>query len=270
MKTQKGDWFNKCLASNGAFVSSNEKFSFYFNLDAPIELRFAKIGTTIVFILTINTTKSSDLRSFSLAIQQGKLNLFSKYFSPLIVLFYDSNSNFKVLDSSNNIISITSSGLEKLFEGHNSDFTSNKGSVKKVNKSINDGFQIWTRTNLSKYCVINDIDAFHLTDKRIILFELKRVKENLKTWMPYTDDKSNYEAYNIIAKKTGGQAFTIAYQLDEENLVALHKDVIPYKREYITGKFLLTPPKLAALNPENIDFSGATSYKSTNTRKRRW
>ncbi|HWT92324.1 MAG TPA: hypothetical protein VN238_04960 [Solirubrobacteraceae bacterium] len=77
-------------------------------------------------------------------------------------------------------------------------------SVKALNKSLNDSFQVWTRSELTKQVAIVDLDVIIWFPKashtagaasRFALVELKRQTQSeaqARDWGPYVDDSPNY------------------------------------------------------------------------------
>jgi hypothetical protein len=136
--------------------------------------------------------------------------------------------------------------LAEFFGKVNSSLTKNIGEAKEINSSVNDPFQTWTRTNLSRFATINDIDAINLNvmASKSLLFELKRVKENVSTWQPYLDDWTNYATFMAACIDTYHAHRVIAYNPEPSPQVALHW-LLEATHSAIKGKRLLCTPRHA-------------------------
>lgn len=120
--------------------------------------------------------------------------------------------------------------------------------IKGLNRSLNDHFQIWTRTYLSGQLSINDVDALKTieragSDNIILICELKRPNESVETWLPYLNDVPNFMLAKSIAR-TGSNAIdlTIQYNNTQDKKVSVHmmthvtKERITGFRKVITGE----------------------------------
>jgi hypothetical protein len=100
------------------------------------------------------------------------------------------------------------------------------GCYKPCNRSINDVFQVWSRTYLPANSCVNDIDVLQfsgtkLFDGRMRLVELKRVACPA-TWGPYVTDRSNYRAQiELSAMLDLAEPHVVAYSPDADE-IALH------------------------------------------------
>lgn len=264
-KTTKSDWLNDYLAERGSFMSGHPKLSEALGVskETPCSFRFIRARrNSFIFVLTIETTEEHELTAFLGKDPIKSLEVFYNIFgSELNVLFY-SLQDFCLYDKiEHSINSITSEELTTYIGSLNAELIKNLGDVKAINRTSNDAFQDWTRSNLSKYCVVNDIDGFyHEEGKNLKFLELKRVKERLESWRPYLDDLSNYRSLNEISNQLKGKMLVYAYRYDESQLVALHFQIDADSPDEIKGSYILASPEYLA--PPRF----GTQYTSQNRR----
>ena len=265
-KTVKSDWLNDFLADQGALMSGHPTISALLGVSNDVSCCFRFIydysNSSIIYLLTIETTYSREFLNFKNNNPAQSLKPFYQVFgNELMVLFY-SKSNFALYDNTTNSInSISSVDLQQLVSSLNPNLTQNIGSSKAINKTINDAFQSWTRSNLTKKCVVNDIDGFYYIESGKSKFlELKRVEEDLDTWRPYMDDLPNYRALREITNQLQGAMLVYAYQSENEKLLAMHYNLNTTSWNDIKGSYILAHPKF--LSPSKI----GSQYISTNRR----
>lgn len=232
-QTVKNDWLNNWLSNNNnTFVSGDDKFRNSLNLplEAKSTIRYINLRSKYLWILTIEAPEEV-WRSVKEQLENNGLfnSINSKFQNKLNVLLFSPNTldSFSYKSHNGNYIDTDSNGLQTMLNKELPEVNQNLGTRKEMNKSINDNFQIWTRSNLSKYCVINDFDAVYLSDKQNIIYELKRVKEDISTWEPYIDDSRNYQRINQISSQLDFSNITIAYNLNNTSIFAVHKNLIP-------------------------------------------
>jgi hypothetical protein len=262
------------LAQNEAFVSGARTFAIKLGLPptTPVVLRFVHFRgankETLIYILTIETGSGELISNFTSDAKRSEIiNNLSSLFNPLLILFYSENSTdtFYYLEPGQSTPqSITSEQLRDIFSALDNEITQNAGTGKQINRSTNDAFQVWTRLYLSRACIINDIDAFHASfdprqSKRPIFYELKRVKEDLRTWMPYTDDAANYSSLLTINKNLNGIFRTLTYHEHPTDVIALHF-IISSSRAEIAGRRML-------VRPEDVVVYGLGEYYQSRRRR---
>ena len=265
-KTVKSDWLNEYLANQGALMSGHPTISTMLGVSSDILCCFRFIydysNSSVIYLLTIESTDTNEFQNFIRKNPKQSLKPFYDVFgNQLMVLFY-SNSSFALYDNSTNSIkTISSVELQKVVSSLNPNLTTNIGSTKAINKSINDAFQAWTRSNLTKKCVVNDIDGFYYVESGKSKFlELKRVEEDLDTWRPYLDDLPNYRALREITNQLKGAMLVYAYQSKDENLLAMHYNLSTTSWDDISGSYILAHPKFL------LPFKIGSQYVSTNRR----
>lgn len=265
-KTIKSDWLNDFLANQGALMSGHSSLSKLLGVSDDVLCCFRFIydflNNSIIYILTIESTVINELDLFIRNNPTQSLKPFYDVFgSDLMVLFY-SKADFSLYDKNSNAINkISSSDLQNLVSNLNPNLTQNIGSTKAINKTVNDAFQVWTRSNLTKKCVVNDIDGFYYVESGKSKFlELKRVEEDLNTWRPYLDDLPNYRALREISTQLNGAMLVYAYQSENDNLLAMHYNLNTTSWNDIKGSYILAHPKF--LFPSKI----GSQYVSTNRR----
>lgn len=128
----------------------------------------------------------------------------------------------------------------------------NLGTSKETNRlesqRFSDFFRVFTRSYLSRFCVVNDIDAVRLRGAEpAILLELKKPKESVESWEPYIDDCANYVYFHNISRKIGAEFRTIAYNLGQEAQVRLLLEVTC---DELTRQASSVTYRTALLNPE--------------------
>lgn len=231
-KTEKADWMNDALAALGGLVSDHVSYARIIGLSDGItaSVRYVgnrRIGYHLLLVLISDNegmdveeelkksiAHSSNLAVFGIKVDQIILCLGSNFFS--------------IID---NIITLmTEDSLARFFYGINSIMEpSGNGAVKRLNKSMNDRFQDFTRRNLSSFVTCNDIDAILLPSgsrDRPIFIELKRPLNEIREWRPYASDMANYRAAKSVADMCGGQAIAISYnEVSDPNFLLLHYQI---------------------------------------------
>jgi hypothetical protein len=252
-QTVKFDWLNDALAQQGAYVSGHSSFLDKLdlnNLASSAELRFIRQynygNFKFSYFLTVCCEKKNwDAATTVLASNKNfaeiAKNWNSKFGFPLRVVLYDNkNPNlFRYFpDDLSKYSDLDSDGMSKAFSLIDSGITNDAGVQKAINRTSNDSFQDWGRSNLSRYIVINDIDAITLDDANTVkkIFELKRVQEDIQTWEPYVDDATNYQSLIRMSRVSGVEFHTLAYQPEITNKVALHI-IDEADKNKIVGKF---------------------------------
>lgn len=238
-QTIKEDYITEYINVNG-YTSSSSKFAKGLNLSPEFnpEMRFILFNNLFLFLITVNTINKEEIEKISQSILF--INLKRKFYN-LKILGYE-NENFIFLSDDKTFTFNSDELMGYLKNYFGDDIGENVGTYKAINISQNDAFQGWTRNNLSKNCVVNDIDAFYfnLPDKFVIL-ELKRINhESLLSWQPYTADYKNYDALEKIKEKYNVPYYVITYLNIEEQpqqlyYVALHL-ISDVKKTSIRGK----------------------------------
>ena len=265
MLTRKEDWLNDFLAENGAYVSGHPSFAHQLGISGAVTVRFVKLNECVLYFLAIQPIQPDYQAEYLAAFEDGKLNWLRELFFPLIQVFYtEEGSEFDLFFPDKKCFrKFSFAGLTNLAIKYHAGFGQNVGVGKKINRSINDTFQLWTRTHLNAYCIVNDLDAFSTSQSPFVFIELKRVVQSLDGWLPYLDDVSNFNAQNLIAQQRAGIAITLAYQADNENQIAYHAHISPNKREFIDGQFKLISPTEIARDLLAVDLQHAPRYRST-------
>jgi hypothetical protein len=256
--TNKTDWLNDKLAKKGLLVSSHHTFNTYLgydNQDYDISLRFiGNISIGYNYILVIITDELNNFKATT-QIKNTILKLsalFNKSVYTLVSANTKTDMNFLVSTNGVDFDLHDSDGLKLFFTKINHNYTQDIGVTKELNKSINDNFQQWTRNNLSKFITINDFDAISIHTPSAYILELKRVEEDINTWLPYLDDYANYKACDNIIKslKLDLNHFrTIAYNINNENeiaicmLISIEKDKYKLFKEVTTLDNIFKQPK---------------------------
>nr|WP_318540253.1 hypothetical protein [Terribacillus saccharophilus] len=241
--TEKKDWLNDYLAAQDYLVSGHESFRLKLGLpeDSVPAIRYINLRGKYVWILTIEIVEEKWGKIKEELVSNEIFQLInSKFEDELNILLFSSENKGKFSYSSpkGSYEDINSEGLKEILNSELNGIDQNAGTIKLKNKSINDNFQYWTRENLSKFSVINDFDALYLTNqkgKKSMILELKRVEENITTWLPYLDDLKNYERINTISRKLGFSNITLAYNKKESNAFAIHYN-LKTSTKYISGE----------------------------------
>lgn len=264
-RTLKEDWFNNLLADFGHLVSGHSSFHKYLGIEEECfcTLRFLHKDKTLLFFLVLEIENVSTF-SYRPSEIENVNNIYNVFGTALHILAFDPNEQFLLYDkNTKGWYRHDSVSLSSFFEGIDDTLTKNRGTYKEINKTTNDGFQIWTRKFLTRNCVVNDIDALYINGQLKILYELKRVVSVLKDWRPYLDDYSNYNSFICIGKDFKLNKRLVAYNESNEKEVALHFNLsLAPDKSYIGGSFFLMSPK-DAIKP----YVGE-NYKSTHVRQR--
>lgn len=255
MKTEKEDWLNDLLADQPEiFVSGHAKNQSL--LDMPehtcAALRFlGNRNGPEAYILTIDAKRELWDEIFD-KLNDRKSAAFEKIqiwkqqlgFEIPCIIYHELNPDEFGYHRDGEMV-IDGRGLLDEFERMSPSLTKNNdsGRVKSINISVNDYFQRWGREHLSKYYIINDFDAISINaDGHLTLYELKRVKEDLRTWEPYLDDKSNYSLLMSICRERKHRMRVIVYQVNNKDHVAIHQ-IISVSDEEIVGRRIICPPE---------------------------
>ncbi|HEX8426794.1 hypothetical protein [Hymenobacter sp.] len=271
MHTTKQDWLNDALAANGYFVSGHASTERVLGLKGKAEVRFAMLKDgKAVYFLTIRSPEPNYREMYWKAFETNMLGWLRSIYQPLIQLFYhDDQETFDVFfPAKGTFKQLSFQGLADFVGKYNSSFTTKPGTKKEVNTTTNDIFHHWTRNYLSSSCVVADLDAFTFNMHQAVFYELKRVKESVRTWRPYLDDHRNYAALDKIARAHGGVAITLAYQATGDPVVAMHRHLNLEQPECIRGQMQLLDKEVAVRHPLAVDFSAISSYTSTNQRQK--
>ena len=142
-------------------------------------------------------------------------------------------------------------GMQKKFYDADPTFLGASGNVKPINKSVNDLFQVWSRSYLNPYCVVNDVDALVRGEKSNKIIELKRPVESAAEWKPYRNDLRNYQRSKELSDMTSSEIVNIAYNLNkpEGSLVQIFST--PVKKDNSLG---IVYSKLIVKSSEAIDY----------------
>ena len=238
-QTVKEDWLNNFLSFNKYYVSDHELFAKQLKVSSDYKISLRFFGNKIIgynYILVVKSKKlhwnnffSKESLYFISTLTQILSNSQNK--NKLSVLFY---SEEKLLQGrlnefgiyfKNKIINCDSERLSKYFYFINPKLISSIGGEKRINKTINDYFQYWTKENLSKFISFNDVDAFKILENNKILFlELKRPDESTNTWLPYLDDSANYKAGIQMESDIKKLKFiTISYNSNQNSQISVFK-----------------------------------------------
>ncbi|SFM80881.1 hypothetical protein [Methanolobus profundi] len=273
--TNTKDWLRDNLSFNeDVLISGDSSFSKTLEItpDADVSLRFIANQRRIYgYFLTIQASLDvwNDIEKEIVKTEQtvttirmlsGMLNY------PIAVLLYDNNNegSFSVSDDLVRFTKVNDLGLKEYFASIHPELIENVGTIyKKVNRSVNDTFQTWTRNNLSRFLVINDFDI--IIPRKSLIIELKRIEEDINSWKPYLDDKSNYLALMKICSLNNLEMKVIAYQ-EDANKVALHSLKNVYKSKII-GQFVICEIE-DVLNGVNVTKGLFTDYESTRRRQK--
>jgi hypothetical protein len=278
-RTMKNDWLNDFLARiPGMIVSDHLSFSKMIGLSAQdnAAIRFvANRNQVFTYILTIQSNMAEWHRvKKTLTSNDGFGQLLTtirdvlKYPTP--ILLYDNNysDKYSIAADLKGFHDVDDLSLHSFFTNLNEGMTKDPGNVgKQINRSVNDSFQVWTRRYLSRYVVVNDFDALlirEISSQLPIVFELKRIQEDVDTWEPYIDDQANYAAILHICQTINAIFYTIAYQIDRTDLIALH--TITRADKYVIEGSMITchPNDILRSSTKSVPHS----YRSSRRRQR--
>lgn len=234
--TIKEDWLNNYLADNECFVSDHRSYSDSIGipLEDKISLRFfGNMAIGYNFILVINAKNIKYYEGLLIhRLEEHRVALEKIFDKDISVLVFSDEcpDSFIIMENDTQEI-LTTLELKKFFEKINSKLVQDIGAFKRINKTSNDYFQLWTAENLSKFITFNDIDAFYIgwdsnvnSNNILHIFELKRPEESYLTWEPYLDDSSNYKAGKWMETNHSSSSKirfrVICYNLSHENKVA--------------------------------------------------
>ncbi|MBF6612258.1 MAG: hypothetical protein IVW55_03940 [Chloroflexi bacterium] len=247
--TERDDWLTRLMAGQeGMLVSGHQTFSTRMDLLAQdvVAVRFmGNRARTYGYLLTVQAPvdewgRVADTLQNSPNAEHVQGELRALLGTAPIAVFYDNGApgKFGYLDA-RGYAPTDSEGLRDLFGMLDRRLVDRPGTIKAINRTINDSFQAWTRVHLSQYLIINDFDALLLGPEPII-FELKRVQEELNTWRPYLDDQANYAALVLIAANLRARLRVLAYRAEEVGRVAAHH-IATVTQESITGMMAIFP-----------------------------
>ena len=214
MITLKQDWFTKELEDAGILVGGGEAIAKKLHLqDSQASFRFAvSPNSSWMYFLTVGFGPNySSTYEESIFLELRELGV-TAIFPGLKILFYSNHrpGSFRI-NFEGTWETVSQAELQKRFYTNDPSFIGEVGNVKPINKSINDAFQVWSRTFLNPYCVVNDIDALAAGIKTNKIIELKRPLEDIGDWKPYRNDLRNYQRSSELALKTNSVIVNIAY-----------------------------------------------------------
>ena len=214
MITLKQDWFTKELEDAGILVGGGEAITKKLHLeDSQASFRFAvSPNSSWMYFLTVGFGPNySSTYEDSIFLQLSEIGV-TEIFPGLKILFYSNHrpGSFRI-NFAGTWETVSQVELQKKFYAEDPSFIGEVGNIKPINKSINDAFQVWSRTFLNPYCVVNDIDAFAAGLKTNKIIELKRPLEDIADWKPYRNDLRNYQRSSELAVKTNSLIVNIAY-----------------------------------------------------------
>lgn len=229
-RTEKNDWMSDLLARKGYYVSGHSNFSERLGLpkDVVVVIRHFRLYLSTlpeVILLTLEWKNGFKVGTTSGIQTSEAFKDIQMVFPSLHILSFSPDAGQFELDT---LGLMNGRKLQEWFSSIDNRYLTNQGRVKPINVSSNDGFADWTRANLTPECVINDFDGLLCPTKQLpgVLIELKRPKQDIRYWSPYRNDRGNYQSVASIAKDTGLENRTIAYNIDNQAIVALHKDVV--------------------------------------------
>lgn len=255
IRTKKSDWLNTLLAkTSNIFVSGHESAPRLMGLptDSVVTFRFAgNRKKTYLLLLTIESQRTNWEAIVSALLQEGGVGhavvsgLSEKLNQKMLCILCGGEQEHKFgLIVDGKLKPVAGQELKQHLGNIDPDLISNaNGAVKAINTSLNDEFQRWGRENLSKYLVLNDFDAFSMTSEKVlVIYELKRVQEDLKTWRPYLDDEPNYAALRVMCNGNRARLRVIAYQPSNEDYVAVHY-IVDSSSSGIEGRVIVCKPE---------------------------
>lgn len=238
-QTAKLDWFTTHLSQQPNVLVSDDDFLLKVsNIASNGEFSIRFIGNASIGYRLFLIIKNDDLDFLSnqtLALNNLIDFLNALLATDLIVIICKSSlssdislANFYIYEKVRSFFHYCNADrLATAFTNINSNYTENVGETKSINKTVNDDFQLFTRTKLSRFLTANDIDAIVLEQNQTTqlyrierILELKRIDiqfNTVNTWKPYMKDYSNYNAVRYICNASGANDRTIVYYADNKN-----------------------------------------------------
>jgi len=232
--TAKQDWFTKQLEEAGILVGGGEAIAAKLLLpQSQTSFRFAvSPSSTWMHFLTVGFGQHYE-SSYEEAIFSRLRDLgVSEMFSDLKILFYSEQrpGSFRI-NFGGIWETVDPIGLQTKFYDADPTFLGASGNVKPINKSVNDLFQVWSRSYLNPYCVVNDVDALVRGEKTNKIIELKRPVESAAEWKPYRNDLRNYQRSKELSEMTSSEIVNIAYNLNKPQGSLVQIFTTPAKKE---------------------------------------
>jgi hypothetical protein len=257
------------LAENGFVVSGHPMFAEMLGLSSNVvavlrHFRLYSSGYPQIFILTLDVGSEGHDNAIEQTADSVLLNDLVAMLGPVHILAYGDNNSGNFALPGRSVV--TSPELQAVFASIDERFVQNVGTAKPINRTSNDRFVDWTRSNIARQCVVNDVDALKLpsTDLQGELVELKRPKQHVKNWAPYTNDARNYESQDLICRSQNLVNKTITYNLDQNEHVRLDIDVRwEPENQLLTSRFVIAPPSVAirSKRPASISMNPHTSRR---------
>lgn len=271
MQTEKGDWLNDLLASESWLVSSHQSFVDRAGLtEADISLRFVgnrSIGYKFILVILQDDARALVDSLSSNTELEALFKLLRKVSSQsLYCLVFGKNCAYAGEDIKG-LDLYTHDSLTSFFKKIIPPSVENVGNVKEENQSINDSFQSWTRSKLSKYIAVNDFDAICVKEENgsLHILELKRIKANPQEWCPYLDDAANYLACKQLVQN---KFRTIAYNEGSDEAVAVFK-LDDVSKENISGtRYVLSQSSCGPITTEKLYMCRQNNQKFESKNKR--
>jgi len=267
--TVRSDWMTEVLASHHYYVSGHTSFATQLGLNSSdvAAIRHFRLSANfpeVIFLTLECLGEQPDLKALFNNPIFAEIKEIFPMIHTLIISHLSNSFHFQIDDSE----SLDNRGLYKWFSDIDKRYGTDLGGVKDINVSRNDRFVDWTRQNLTRNCVINDIDALLCPKNGLpgVLIELKRPRGDIRNWGPYLDDRGNYQSCALIADSCGLENRTIAYNVDNNQIVRLHMDVRWNEaRRCLESRFALMRPELAV--KALLDYGSEwRDHMSTNSR----
>jgi hypothetical protein len=252
--TSKQDWFTKELEDAGVLVGGGESIAEKLLLDeTQVTFRFATSpDSSWMHFLTVGFGQQySSTYEKNIFAKLSELGV-RELFPDLKILFYsDHRSGSFRIHFGHLWESVSAIELQKKFFDVDPSFIGQSGNVKPINKSVNDLFQLWSRSYLNPYCVVNDVDALVTSTRPSKIIELKRPVETISDWKPYRNDLANYQRSKELASITKSNIVNIAYNLDRPTGGQVQIFTIPEKKD---NSAEITYSKIVTNSKEAIEY----------------
>lgn len=254
------NWMKLFLAQNDFLVSGAESFARVFGLpeETRPSVRFVAFpkgrGYISMFFLIAENVHPNESPKVAAALRGHPVYYgIRTLFDPLYVLLAQKDGGF-FLDRA-----MTPHELAKWFHQKEPRSRRDIGTGKATNKldslRKSDLFRVFTGKYLTRHAVSNDIDAIRLAvsdAERPLLLELKKPRESIKQWRPYTDDCANFAYLRAFARHKNIDFRIICYNVNQSNKVQLVLDPECEKPNrasaWIDYKYALVTPQ-AAVGP---------------------
>ena len=258
-KIEKIDWFTNFLCKQNFWVGGTEpKLSSNSPSKVTQTLRYFRGNNNDFLVVPIfefmeGKNQSKNYKNF--AIKATDFIPFEFGFILLIWPTEKEEKRFAVVWKNKYFDNLDTNKTLQFFSNFDNSLVGKSSYLKPLNKGPTDFFHIWARQFLKGFQ--NDIDAFITFENTVYMVELKRPKENVTSWKPYSNDKQNYITFGEFCEINKFKLLNIAYSKNILWKIKIFKNV-----RFIENSLSYEQKTVDLKNSDKIvDFLNSTDYQ---------